>query len=460
MSKFHGDSFVADWHSGCFHREMAGLRLENDTVVTIVMAGDWAPSVKQQKALLGNSTEFYGDIASVFADAELSIVNVEMPVAGDWTPIIKDGPSLSVSFNAVGAGLGSLGCSVACLANNHIMDYGEPGLIATLNALSALGIQALGAGKDQDEAIQPVVVDINGCRIGLLNMAEGEEAKASHQSPGAAPLDIPWVCQQVKTLTELVDVVVVIVHAGREYVPVPPPYIREAYRMLADAGASLIIGHHPHVPQGVELWNGVPIAYSLGNFVFEVTPEVWPRNVGSLLVAKISKSGIVGFEIKPYEINEDGLTLLTGTRRATLLAELEQASANIASPFLEELWDAYADLWWQLRLPHELMSFSTLVSWQDFVMAVGYRVSIEGQNRQGLQKLMRRVSHRILRLTAKYTPSQEIIDRRIAAVMRNRFDTPAHSQLYQTALARAIEGKIGQSATWARDELKKWGALN
>lgn len=460
MTEFRGNSFVADWRNGRFRCETVALGSENEKSVTLVVAGDWAPDRAQQRALLCDPRRFYGDILSAFADADLSIVNMEVPVAGNWPFSIKDGPNLSVDANAAALGLSSLGCSVACLANNHIMDFGEAGLTATLSTLKRLGIRTLGAGRNRNDAIRPLVIAVGNCRIGVLNVAEGEEARASDQDPGAAPLDTPWVCQQIRELAELVDSVAVIVHAGREYVPVPPPYIRETYRLLADAGASLVVGHHPHVPQGIEVWRGVPIVYSLGNFVFPVSPNIWHRNVGSLLEVRISKGEIIGLEIKPYQIREDGLTSLTGMARATFFADIEQASHNIASPRMEQSWDAYADLWWQLRLPQRLMAFSMLMPWQDLIKAIDHRVSVEQQSKKGVQKHIWRMMHRFLRSMANCAPSQREVDLHIAAIMRNRFDTPAHSQLYQTALARAIGGEIGQSAAWAKDELEKWGAFN
>jgi poly-gamma-glutamate capsule biosynthesis protein CapA/YwtB (metallophosphatase superfamily) len=100
-------------------------------------------------------------------------------------------------------------------------------------------------------------------------------------------------------------VVLVICHCGVEYIPFPPPYVVEAFQYMVDAGADLVIGHHPHVPQGVQLYRGVPICYSLGNFVFYQETELLYRKVGYWVEAGLSSTGVNGISLVPYEI---GLT--------------------------------------------------------------------------------------------------------------------------------------------------------
>lgn len=456
MIETRENPWVADWQSGRFHRRWADPPEETAGAVTVVVAGDWAPGPEQEEALLADPHSFYGEIASVFEDADLSAANLEMPVCSVARPAAKDGPALALGHQLVAAGLGSLGCSIACLANNHIMDFGAEGLAATLDALQGLNIQAIGAGRAQDQAREPFVADVHGCQIAFLNLAEGEEAKASAQSPGAAALDVPRACSQIKQLARSSNAVIVIVHAGREFIPIPPPYIRAAYRALADAGASIVIGHHPHVPQGIELWNGVPIVYSLGHFVFWVNPMLWCRSIGCLLSLQVSSKGIVAFEIDPFEVGQTGLALLEGARRTTFLAELEGISQRIASPFLEEFWNAYADLWWQSRLPEELISFTMLMSWQDWARAIGHRVGIKIQETRGLRRLIGRALRRSLHVLAKRLPSERPADPRVAAVLRNRFDTSAHCELYKTALGRAVAGTTGEAASWAKELLERW----
>jgi poly-gamma-glutamate capsule biosynthesis protein CapA/YwtB (metallophosphatase superfamily) len=456
MNDKDDNPFIADWPRGRFQRSRTESLGDAGRRVSVVVAGDWAPGPEQEQVLLANADAFYGGIAELFKGADLSAVNLEMPVSSTGARIVKDGPDLALGAKVVAAGLGSLGCSLACLANNHIMDYGVEGLSATLNALREADIQTIGAGWDWNEAGQPFLANLDGHRIALLNVAEGEEAKASAESPGAAVLDVLKVKSQIRELAQSSDAVIVIVHAGREFIPIPPPYIRETYRALADAGASIVIGHHPHVPQGIELWNGVPIVYSLGHFVFWVNPMLWSRSVGYFVSLEISESDLIALQVHPYEIGRTGLTLLEGERYSGFLAELEAISQRIASPFLEEFWNAYADLWSEYRLPEELLSFALLMSWKDWADAIGHRMEMEAQETGVLYRFFRRGVRRSLRMMAARLPARRTVDPRIAAVVRNRFDAPAHSELYKTAFGRSVTGVAGDSAPWARELLEKW----
>jgi poly-gamma-glutamate capsule biosynthesis protein CapA/YwtB (metallophosphatase superfamily) len=452
-------TFIADWENGRFQRETRLFDSEIGEVSTIVISGDWGPDVNQQHALETDPAEFYGDVVRVFENSEFSIVNLEAPVSGAGKPAVKDGPNIAVDVGSITAGLGALGCSAVCMANNHIMDFGYEGLAATLNTLKAMGVQGFGAGKDIDHANQPLIVDLGGFRIGFLNFAEGEEAKASIQSAGVASLDLPRAHNRISSLVKSVDSVVAIVHAGRQYVPLPPPYIQAAYRSLADAGASLVIGHHPHVPQGIEIWQGTPIIYSLGNFVFRRTSDIFYRNIGYLLVLQVIDGKVYAFEIKPYAIRENGLVFLKESQRDDVLTELEKTSRYLVLPFLEDAWDAYADLWWQSCFPDELISFAMLMSWRGWASAIAYRIYLDCSCSRSAINLMCRLVRRGLRLVAEKLPPQRQAEPHFAAVLRNRFDTPAHLELYKTALSRAMTGRIGTSALWARDLLSDWGSI-
>jgi hypothetical protein len=459
VSQTNLTSWTLDWDNGVFYRPTVAKGPIANTTASLVFAGDWAPDTKQRQRLVINPHAFYGDLLSVFDEADLSVINLEMPVSENGSPITKDGPDLSVEKETVTIGLMPLGRPVICLANNHVMDFGSTGLSMTLNTLGDLGLPALGAGMTQHDATQPFLVEICANQMAFLNVAEGEEAKASPGGPGAALLDVPLLVRQIEALVSAGKTVIVVVHAGREYVPTPPPYIRTAYRKLAEAGASLVIGHHPHVPQGIEVWRGTPIAYSLGNFVSELTPKCYYRTVGYLIRVDLSNDGVVALEVHPHGISNDGLEPLLGPVRKAFLAELKMISEYICSPYLEEVWDAYADLWWDLRFSEELVSFASLLSWQDWVNATRYRIVVGGYRGTRMQRFIRRSMCAALKRIARRLPAQRALDKRTLAKLRNRFDTPAHYELYKTTLEREISGTRHDSAPWAKELLTKWQVL-
>jgi poly-gamma-glutamate capsule biosynthesis protein CapA/YwtB (metallophosphatase superfamily) len=192
----------------------------------------------------------------------------------------------SDSFGAdprVLTGLRLAGFDVLSLANNHTGDYGAQALVETVRRVRAASIAPLGAGEDSAEARRPVVLERGGVRFGFLAFnAIGETPAARSGSPGAVQLrmpprtgplhrgDLSAMTRAIRALRPRVDVLTVLPHWGTQYTTRIVPDQRTVARALVDAGADLVLGGHPHVVQGVELHRGGLIAYSLGNYVFDM----------------------------------------------------------------------------------------------------------------------------------------------------------------------------------------------
>ena len=211
---------------------------------------------------------------------DLYLANLEGPVLStehNIMPSPKAGPSLFSCELPNGTGQ-----FVFALANNHIMDYGLPGLEATLELLDQRGFKACGAGKDVHDARRPIVVEDNGVQVGIIACCEAQFGIARRNSAGVAEFG-PWVYRAIRDMSETVDAVIVSVHAAVEESPWPSPYIRELYRSFIDAGATVVHGHHAHVPQGDEKYGDGVIFYGMGNFA--VDPDKWrdyPNGMWSL----------------------------------------------------------------------------------------------------------------------------------------------------------------------------------
>src|SRR5215471_5247781 len=137
----------------------------------------------------GDATTLFNDLLPELQQADLVIANLECPLIEKPSPILKTGPNFgepSACINAIKAS----GIHVLCLANNHVMDHGAPGLENTLAVCARAGIATVGAGHNLDEARRILVRDIKGTRIGILAMAEKEFSIATNDAPGANPLDI------------------------------------------------------------------------------------------------------------------------------------------------------------------------------------------------------------------------------------------------------------------------------
>lgn len=167
--------------------------------------------------------------------------------------------------------LRAAGFDALALANNHAMDFGPGGLAETISQLDAAGIPHVGAGLDDVSAASPLVLERRGQSVGLLSFCDVEQSSplyATSHAPGVAAFRIDEAVRAVRELRPRVDWVVVQLHWGLEMASLPSPGQREQARRLVEAGADLILGHHPHVLQPMEIIAGVPVFYSLGNFLF------------------------------------------------------------------------------------------------------------------------------------------------------------------------------------------------
>jgi hypothetical protein len=172
--------------------------------------------------------------------------------------------------------LRTAGFHVLTLACNHAMDHGWTALEETKQALHRNGIVTAGAGRNLEEARRPASLTVNGSRVAVLaycSIHVGIHLYATKDEPGIAYADPNHMVQDVRRCRKDHDVVIVCVHWGDEYVRYPKPGQRRLARKLAEAGADLVFGHHPHVLQGWETIGRSAVAYSLGNFVF--SDEIW-----------------------------------------------------------------------------------------------------------------------------------------------------------------------------------------
>jgi len=218
------------------------------------------------------------EIAKDLNGADILFGNLEGPISGKGTKV-----GSIYSFRAEPEAIEGLihaGFDVISLANNHAFDYGRVALEDCLAKLSNAKISYVGAGLNEIEAFGPVIKEINGStgsplRIGFLAYTNlGPESwKATSENLGIARVsekDMEKVKESIKSAKEKVDILIVSLHAGEEYAAEPTQFQVEFSKAAVDAGADLVVGHHPHVVQKSEKrYKDKWIFYSLGNFVFD-----------------------------------------------------------------------------------------------------------------------------------------------------------------------------------------------
>jgi gamma-polyglutamate biosynthesis protein CapA len=200
------------------------------------------------------------------------------------------------------------GFSVMNIANNHLMDYGAKGLEDTVKAFKEIGLDYVGAGEDLQQAKNTVYKEVNGVRIATLGFTDAyvKGFVATKEDPGVLSMNPELLFEQIglaKSNTNgNADLVVVHAHWGQEYDDEPSPRQQALGRAMIEAGADIIIGHHPHVLQSFEVYKDGIIFYSLGNFVFD---QGWTRTKDSALVQyHLNEEGNAIVDIVPLQIKE------------------------------------------------------------------------------------------------------------------------------------------------------------
>ena len=208
--------------------------------------------------VLDREIKYSQEFLDIVSGYDHCVANLEAPFIGDGSPVFKAGVWINSEEKYVSS-LRSVFDTVT-LANNHMMDYGERSLSYTSKILDDHGFNYCGAGKSVTEAHEPV--HVGDCFI--FSIAENEFGCSSESGAGIACFDdIHLLYENIKKYSKI-GKVIVCYHGGTEEIPLPPKYLRDRFSLLKSFGATLIIGHHPHVVQGFDTKS----FYSLGNFYF------------------------------------------------------------------------------------------------------------------------------------------------------------------------------------------------
>ena len=204
--------------------------------------------------------------------ADFFMTNEEFPFSTRGTPAPDKQFTFRVHPEKVKL-MQEMGIDLVTLANNHALDYGRDAMLDTIDTLDHAGIRHVGAGKNLAEARKPDVVELNGrtfAFIGATRVYPEADWAAGTDSAGmfSAYDGGAQLAEEVKAAKQQADYVIAYVHWGIEREETPNEVQKSIAHRLVDAGADLVVGAHPHVLQGIEYYQGVPIAYSLGNFVF------------------------------------------------------------------------------------------------------------------------------------------------------------------------------------------------
>lgn len=283
------------------------------------------------KSLIGEK------LVEVLSNADYRIFNLEVPLTDIESPIEKCGPILIAPTSTI-QGIKSMNPSLLCLANNHILDQGNQGLVSTVNVLDEYYIDYIGVGKDIDAAYKSYIFEKDGIKIGIYNCAEHEFSIASASS-GANPFDPLESLEHIAELKRTTDYVIVIYHGGKEHYRYPSPNLQKVCRKMVEKGADVVVCQHSHCIGCEEEYLGGRIVYGQGNFLFDDSEsEFWETSL--LINIEIHEE----LKVNYIPICKNGNKVqIASDRGKKILQDFEQRSKTIKiDGFVEKEYEQFA----------------------------------------------------------------------------------------------------------------------
>jgi poly-gamma-glutamate capsule biosynthesis protein CapA/YwtB (metallophosphatase superfamily) len=306
--------------------------MEVDEPINLVFAGDTMMDWSIKETIKQQGPDFpFTEVKEQVSAADYAVVNLETAVAkkneGKKYPKIYNFKSDPIALE----GLKNAGFDLVTLANNHAMDYGESGLLKTIDYINQYKLAFVGAGVNAEQAYSAHTITVKGKEIAFLNFSHVLPSVtwyAELNKPGlASGYQLDRMILRVEEVKKQADYVFVTIHWGKEKTNKPVYYQKSYAKALIDAGADGIIGHHPHWLQGFEYYKNKPIAYSLGNFLFPNYVKGKTAETG-LYTITIEK-GEITTAFHPYLINNDKIVKLSSEQERKALNYLEQISFNL-----------------------------------------------------------------------------------------------------------------------------------
>lgn len=357
----------------------------------LIFTGDLVPNFTNKIPVF--SSEFLQFVNS----CDFHITNLEAPLTNRGTRILKTGPHLRVDpQNRIF--LEKANVSIACLANNHIYDFGIEGVRDTIRICNEMKIECIGSlFKEDNKNNKYVIKDFEGIKVLILNYCELEfSVRKSPAEGGSLPYDIVDVLYDVNAFKGLVNYIIIVYHGGNEYNRYPSPQLQKEFRFLLDSGVDAIIAHHTHVISGIEEYHGKPIFYSLGNFCFPFLgePDIW--NIGLIAILEINEKVQFSYRIVQYDPDKCFLSLLSDEEENRVDLEIKQISQIIAdAEDLKNVREKYL----MEKSSEVLISLLELGIFKRLLLKLGFANRIIGIQKGRLLKLfnlIRNKSHRDL----------------------------------------------------------------
>lgn len=284
------------------------MNVYKETTIKIGLLGDICVVGDAYKVMLDmGEKDFTKKVFSSVSDCDLVIANLEAPVTKCKNTREKKQYNLQHSSDVLNIFDSRFAITIA---NNHMMDFGEEGLLDTITALTEKKIDFSGAGKDLDSASKVIIKQVKDYKIAIICAADPRSHPANIDVAGTFPAEAEKISDTIRKIVNKVDLVIVTVHAGIEFVSIPSPFQQSFARQCHEAGATIVQYHHTHCVSGISKTEDNITFLGSGNFIF---PYDLPKGfkpwykTASWVVEYDFETKTLSYEIRPLNINKDGI---------------------------------------------------------------------------------------------------------------------------------------------------------
>ncbi|HEX4573515.1 MAG TPA: CapA family protein [Gemmatimonadales bacterium] len=289
----------------------------------------------KQRLLAGDTLYPFRVFGDTLRGADIAFGNLESPIAPD-SQLTWETAFLFTAPRVAAAALAGAGFAVVSTANNHAWDAGQPGVEETMRQLTRAGVRFVGSAYGRDMVQQPVIVRRRSWRVAFfaVTRAWNPAPYTFYRHAGAGWIawgDPSWIYPAIRELkaSGRADLLVVSVHGGKEYADTPPDYHRDFLYGLVDAGADIVLAHHPHVLQRVVWYKGRPVVQSLGDFVFS-QGEPW-TGLSAILRVAVAPNKTMRLSAIPVRVGYQP-RLVTGTAADSIRDRFGVPLSTVSTP--------------------------------------------------------------------------------------------------------------------------------
>lgn len=305
----------------------------------ILIFGDICPTDDTRAAFeSGSGATLFGEMYPQMQEAAYCIANLECALTDTPTPVEKCGPVLYGASRCAQT-IADAGVQAVSLANNHIRDCGDAGVISTLEACKRVGLETFGTGRDLAEASIEHRFEVAGKQIAIVSFCEREFNYIHDGRMGGKALDVYEDFDRLRALKTEVDYLIVLFHGGIEHHRYPSPLLQKKCRKMVECGANLVLCQHSHCIGTYETYQYGHILYGQGNSIFGYRKGNKMWNEG--LVVSVDVADSFKIELIPTETAEGGQIKLA-TENSDILSSIHERSKHVDDPaFIAQQWQTF-----------------------------------------------------------------------------------------------------------------------